>query len=101
VGVYNTSNLSLVEAIPFSANANGIAFAQLGCQAWVAQEFAGAALVFDLDPCLSAPVPPPALPDTGASPSVVGTSVAVSAGLLAAGAIALFVVRRRNSAHTR
>jgi DNA-binding beta-propeller fold protein YncE len=95
VGVYNTSNLSLVEAIPFSANANGIAFAQLGCQAWVAQEFAGAALVYDLDPCLSVPVP--ALPDTGASPSVVGTSVAVSAGLLAAGAIALFVVSRRSA----
>jgi DNA-binding beta-propeller fold protein YncE len=93
VSVFNTSNLSLVEAIPFSANANGIAFAQLGCQAWVAQEFAGAALVYDLDPCLS--VPAPALPDTGASPSVVGTSVAVSAGLLAAGAIALFVVSRR------
>jgi LPXTG-motif cell wall-anchored protein len=95
VGVYNTSNLSLVEAIPFSSNANGIAFAQLGCQAWVAQEFAGAALVFDLNPCL--PGPAPALPDTGASPSVVGTSVAVSAGLLAAGAIALFVVRRRQN----
>jgi LPXTG-motif cell wall-anchored protein len=101
VGVYNTSNLSLVEAIPFSANANGIAFAQLGCQAWVAQEFAGAALVYDLDPCLSVPVPTPALPDTGASPSIVGTSVAVSAGLLAAGAIALFVVRRRNTVHRR
>jgi LPXTG-motif cell wall-anchored protein len=28
---------------------------------------------------------------------VVGTSVAVSAGLLAAGAIALFVVRRRQN----
>jgi len=95
VSVFNTSNLSLVEAIPFSANANGIAFAQLGCQAWVAQEFAGAALVFDLNPCLS--VPAPALPDTGASPSVVGTSAAVSAGLLAAGAIALIAVRRRNA----
>jgi DNA-binding beta-propeller fold protein YncE len=95
VGVYNTSNLSLVEAIPFSANANGIAFAQLGCQAWVAQEFAGAALVFDLNPCLS--VPAPALPDTGASPSVIGTSLAVSAGLLVAGALALVVVRRRNA----
>jgi LPXTG-motif cell wall-anchored protein len=93
VGVYNTSNLSLVEAIPFSSNANGIAFAQLGCQAWVAQEFAGAALVFDLNPCLS--VPAPALPDTGASPSVIGTSIALSAGLLVAGALALIMVRRR------
>ena len=39
---------------------------------------------------------PVALPDTGASPSVIGTSLAVSAGLLAAGVIALGVVRRRN-----
>jgi hypothetical protein len=93
VGVYNTSNLSLVEAIPFSANAGGIAFAQFGCQAWVVQQFAGAALVFDLNPCL--PGPAPALPDTGATTSVVGPSLAVSAGLLAAGALALFVVRRR------
>jgi LPXTG-motif cell wall-anchored protein len=59
----------------------------------VAQQFAGAALVFDLNPCLPGPVP--ALPDTGASPSIVGTSLAVSAGLLVAGALALFVVRRR------
>lgn len=39
---------------------------------------------------------PVALPDTGASPSVIGTSLSVSAGLLAAGVIALLVVRRRN-----
>jgi LPXTG-motif cell wall-anchored protein len=38
---------------------------------------------------------PTALPDTGASPSVIGTSLAVSAGLLVAGALALIVVRRR------
>ena len=92
VGVYNTSNLSLVEGIPFSGNAAGIAFAQLGCQAWVAQQFGGANIVFDLDPCLSVPT---SLADTGASPSVIGASLAVSAGLLAAGAIALIVVRRR------
>jgi hypothetical protein len=36
-----------------------------------------------------------ALPDTGASPSVIGTSLAVSIGLLVAGALALIVVRRR------
>jgi DNA-binding beta-propeller fold protein YncE len=93
VGIYNTSNLSLVEAIPISANASGIAFAQFGCQAWVVRQFAGTADVYDLDPCL--PGPAPALPDTGASPSVIGTSVAVSAGLLVAGALALIVVRRR------
>jgi LPXTG-motif cell wall-anchored protein len=39
--------------------------------------------------------PAAALPDTGASPSVIGTSIAVSAGLLVAGALALIVVRRR------
>lgn len=38
---------------------------------------------------------PTALPDTGASSSVIGTSIAVSAGLLVAGAIALIVLRRR------
>jgi DNA-binding beta-propeller fold protein YncE len=92
VGVYATSNLSIIEAIPFSGNASGIAFAQLGCQAWVAQQFGGANIVFDLDPCLSVPT---SLPDTGVSPSVIGSSLAVSAGLLAAGAIALIVVRRR------
>ncbi|MFZ4505919.1 MAG: LPXTG cell wall anchor domain-containing protein, partial [Microbacteriaceae bacterium] len=93
VGVYNTSNLSLVEVIPISANASGIAFAQFGCQAWVVQQFASAALIFDLEPCL--PGQYAALPDTGASPSVIGTSIAVSAGLLVAGAIALIAVRRR------
>jgi LPXTG-motif cell wall-anchored protein len=36
-----------------------------------------------------------ALPDTGTSPSVIGTSIAVSVGLLVAGALALIVVRRR------
>jgi len=35
------------------------------------------------------------LPDTGVSESVMGTSVAISAGLLAAGVFALVVVRRR------
>lgn len=96
VGLYNTSNLSLVEAIPISGNASGIAFAQFGCQAWVVRQFGGTADVYDLDPCLPGPAPTPALPDTGASPSVIGTSVAVSAGLLVAGALALVVVRRRN-----
>ena len=95
VGVYDTYDLSLVEGIPFSGNASGIAFAQFGCQAWVAQQFGGANVVFDLDPCL--PGPTPALPDTGASPSVIVTSLAVSAGLLAAGVIALVVVRRRSA----
>jgi LPXTG-motif cell wall-anchored protein len=101
VGVYNTSNLSLVEAIPISANASGIAFAQFGCQAWVVRQFAGTADVYDLDPCLPGPAPTPALPDTGASPSVIGPSVAVSAGLLVAGALALIVVRRRNARQSR
>jgi hypothetical protein len=37
----------------------------------------------------------PALPDTGAKASVIGTSTAIAAGLLAAGALALIMVRRR------
>ena len=94
VGVYDTSDLSLIDAIPFAGNAGGIAFAQFGCQAWVAQQLGGADIVFDLDPCLSAPT---SLPDTGASPSVIGASLSVSAGLLAAGVIALLVVRRRSA----
>jgi hypothetical protein len=36
------------------------------------------------------------LADTGADASVVGTSLAVSAGLLAAGGLALALMRRRN-----
>jgi LPXTG-motif cell wall-anchored protein len=41
--------------------------------------------------------PAAALPDTGASPSIVGTSLAVSAGLLVAGGLVLIAVRRRNA----
>ena len=40
----------------------------------------------------------PALPDTGADTSVIGASVAISAGLLGAGVLALVMVRRRQSA---
>lgn len=40
----------------------------------------------------------PALPDTGADASVIGASVAISAGLLGAGVLALIMVRRRQSA---
>jgi hypothetical protein len=42
--------------------------------------------------------PAPALPDTGADTSVIGASVAISAGLLGAGVLALIMVRRRPSA---
>lgn len=38
------------------------------------------------------------LPDTGANASVIGTSSAIAAGVLAAGAIALIAVRRRQTA---
>jgi len=93
VSIFDTSDLSVIDAMPFSGNAGGIAFAQSGCQAWVVQQLGAKDTVFDLDPCL--PGPPPVLPDTGASPSVIGTSIAVSVGLLVAGAIALIVVRRR------
>jgi len=39
-----------------------------------------------------------ALPDTGANASVIGSSVAISAGLLVAGVLALVMVRRRQTA---
>jgi hypothetical protein len=39
--------------------------------------------------------PAAALPDTGANATVIGSSVAISAGLLAAGVFALVMVRRR------
>ena len=93
VGIYNTSNLSLVEGIPFSANASGIAFAQLGCQAWVAQQFGGADIVVDLDPCL--PGPTPALPDTGVSTATGPVLSGLAVSLLSAGVAIILVVRRR------
>ena len=62
-----------------------------GCEAFVTG-YSGNIAVMTLpsDYC-----PAAALPDTGASASVIGTSIALSAGLLVAGAIALIVVRRR------
>jgi YVTN family beta-propeller protein len=62
-----------------------------GCKAFLPGFFGNVAVMtLPSDYCTAA-----ALPDTGASPSVIGTSVAVSAGLLVAGALALIVVRRR------
>jgi hypothetical protein len=46
--------------------------------------------------CGAAPGGGGSLADTGADASVVGTSLAVSAGLLAAGGLALALMRRRN-----
>lgn len=88
VGVFDASDLSLVEAIPFAGNASGIAFAQNGCQVWVAKQFGGSDTVFDLDPCLSPPANAPELPDTGTTDTAhiaVATLVVTSfgAGLLA------------------
>ena len=97
VSVYNTSNLSIVQGIPLTGNPNGIAFAQFGCQAWVAQQFAGVAQVFDLDPCL----PGPALPATGASQTLVITLASIGSGLLILGVLAVILVRRRNTRQSR
>ena len=93
VGVYDTSDLSLIDAIPFAGNAGGIAFAQFGCQAWVAQQFGGADIVFDLDPCL--PGPTPALPDTGLSTATGPVLSGLAVALLSAGVAIILVVRRR------
>ena len=57
----------------------------------------GYAAEFGLQSITEDTCPAAALPDTGASPSVIGTSIAVSVGLLVAGALALIVVRRRNA----
>ena len=59
------------------------------CSAWVVGYY-GRGQTFELDNGACAK-----LPDTGASPSVIGTSLAVSAGLLVAGVLALILVRRR------
>ena len=64
-----------------------------GCKAFLPGYYGNVAVMtLPSDYCSAA-----ALPDTGASPSVIGTSLAVSAGLLVAGALALIVVRRRSA----
>ena len=87
---YKASTLEQVAQHDFS----GVAFTQMinfytSCDAFVAGYYGNAQkLTLDTGSCAS-------LPDTGASASVIGTSIALSAGLLLAGAIALIVVRRR------
>ena len=72
---------------PYSNSINVMA----GCKAFVTGYWGNiGVMTLPSDYC-----PAAALPDTGASASVIGTSIAVSAGLLVAGAIALIVVRRR------
>ncbi len=72
---------------PYSNSINIMA----GCKAFVTGYYGNiAVLTLPSDYC-----PAAALPDTGASASVIGTSIALSAGLLVAGALALIVVRRR------
>jgi hypothetical protein len=88
---YKASTLAQLAQHDFS----GVAYTQMinfydTCDAYVAGYYGNAQkLTLDTGSCSSS------LPDTGASPSVIGTSVAVSAGLLVAGALALIVVRRR------
>ena len=88
---YKASTLAQVAQHDFS----GVAYTQMinfydTCDAYVAGYYGNAQkLTLDTGSCASS------LPDTGASASVIGTSIAVSAGLLVAGAIALIVVRRR------
>jgi LPXTG-motif cell wall-anchored protein len=87
---YKASTLAQVAQHDFS----GVAYTQMinfydTCDAYVAGYYGNAQkLTLDTGSCAS-------LPDTGASASVIGTSIALSAGLLVAGALALIVVRRR------
>jgi len=88
---YKASTLAQVAQHDFS----GVAYTQMinfydTCDAYVAGYYGNAQkLTLDTGSCSSS------LPDTGASSSVIGTSIAVSAGLLVAGALALIMVRRR------
>ena len=60
-------------------------------------EFFTTTLFITTDPVDPVDPKAPALPDTGASASVIGTSSAIATGLLAAGALALIMVRRRRA----
>jgi LPXTG-motif cell wall-anchored protein len=76
--------------VPATNYANSINVMK-GCKAFVAGYDGNiGVMTLPTDYC-----PAAALPDTGASSSAIGTSIAVSAGLLVAGAMALIVVRRR------
>ncbi|MTA82225.1 MAG: hypothetical protein F2547_06605 [Actinobacteria bacterium] len=94
VGVFDASDLSLIEAIPFAGNASGIAFAQNGCQVWVTKQFGGSDTVFDLDPCLSPPANAPELPDTGTADTAQLAVATLVVTLIGAGCHALVAVRR-------
>ncbi len=97
VGVFDASDLSLIEAIPFAGNASGIAFAQNGCQVWVTKQFGGSDTVFDLDPCLSPPANAPELPDTGTADTAQLAVATLVVTLIGAGCHALVAVRRATS----
>lgn len=74
---------------PYSNEINVMA----GCKAFVTGYYGNiGVLTLPSDYC---PSVEPTLPNTGASASVIGSSIAVSAGLLMAGSIALIMVRRR------
>ena len=87
---FNAADLSFVKSydVSYVAYTQQMQFYS-DCSAWVVGYY-GRGQTFDLDNGACAK-----LPDTGASSSVIGTSVAVSAGLLVAGVLALILVRRR------
>jgi hypothetical protein len=87
---FNAADLSFVKSydVSYVAYTQQMQFYS-DCSAWVVGYY-GRGQTFELDNGACAK-----LPDTGASASVIGTSLAVSVGLLVAGVIALVVVRRR------
>jgi DNA-binding beta-propeller fold protein YncE len=101
VGVFDATDLSLIEAIPFAGNASGIAFAQNGCQVWVTKQFGGSDTVFDLDPCLSPPATDPELPDTGSTHTALPVFSTLTATLIGAGCLALVSARRAKANERR
>ncbi len=95
VFVVDIAQASLTERVelPEMDDTDGINI-MANCEVFVAGYYTNIGVLL-LDPSVC--TPKAALPDTGASPSVIGASLSVSAGLLAAGVIALLVVRRRSA----
>ena len=95
VFVVDIAQASLTERVelPEMDDTDGINI-MANCEVFVAGYYTNIGVLL-LDPSVCTPTA--ALPDTGASPSVIGASLSVSAGLLAAGVIALLVVRRRSA----
>ncbi len=98
VFIIDIATLTLEETVTFVDVGNTVAIGIMtGCKVYASGDFQNIGqFQMPAENCIDALGDKgAALPDTGASPSVIGTSLAVSVGLLVAGVIALVVVRRR------